>query len=85
MRSEGVKIKSIESTEECSIAETSQKVINLVKVIFDRGRIRLNGDGNTWVRIAIGGGPNGTRRDNQPPLMTSLGTGSEHKHVGQPI
>ena len=85
MRSEGVKIESIESTEECSIAETSQKVIDLVKVIFDRRIIRLNGDGNTWVRIAIGGGPNGTHRDNQPPLMASPGMGPEHKHVGQSI
>ena len=85
MRSEGVKIQSIESTEERSIAETSHKVVNLVKVIFDRRRIRLDGDGNTRVRIAIGSGPNGTHRDNQPPLMASPGTGSENKHVGQPI
>ena len=82
MRGEGVKIESIESAEERSIAETSQKVIDLVKVIFDRRRIRVNSDGNTRVRIAIGGGPNGTHGDNQPPLMASPGMGSEHKHVG---
>ena len=85
MRSEGVKIESIESTEECSVAETSKKVVNLVKVIFDRRCIRLNGDGNIWVRITIGEGPNGTHGDNQPPLMASPGTASEYKHVGQPI
>ena len=54
-------------------------------MIFDRRRIRLDGDGNTWVRISIGEGPNGTHRDNQPPLMASPGTVSEYKHAGQPI
>ena len=82
MRSEGVKIESIESTEERSIAETPQKVIDLIKVVFDRRRLRLNGDGNARVRIAIRGGPNGTLRDNQPPLMAGPGTGSENEHVG---